>query len=66
MDGRTYTSLSDNVSVSTIPMSLQVKAEPRNAFLGEGEPTRLANEFVADFASMHFGICDQGRSSPAV
>jgi hypothetical protein len=24
-------------------VSLQVKPEPRNAFLGEGEPTRLAN-----------------------
>jgi hypothetical protein len=26
------------------PLSLQATTEPRNAFLGEGEPTRLANE----------------------
>jgi hypothetical protein len=28
---------------SSTPMSLQAKSEPRNAFLGEDEPPRLAN-----------------------
>ncbi|WP_202079121.1 hypothetical protein [Caldalkalibacillus salinus] len=44
MDGRTFTSLSDNVLVFTTPVSLQAKAEPRNAFLGEAKQTRLVNE----------------------